>query len=150
VVDLAAIEALPLADAIRRSVWAYPVLEAIHICGFAALVGALLVLELRVFGAHPELPLPVLGQVAIPVALAGFVVAAACGVLMFVSSATELGRNPAFLLKLGLILMAAVNALVFHARDGLRRPDAAAKFQAALSVLLWFGAVFAGRLIAYV
>jgi hypothetical protein len=147
-VDLTTIEALPLADAIRRSVWAYLALEAAHL-GFAALA-ALPVLELRVFGAHPELPLRPLGHLAVAIALAGFVVATVCGVLMFVSAATEFGRNTAFQVKLGLILMAGVNAVVFHARDSLRRHDAVAKSQAALSVLFWFGVIFAGRLIAYV
>jgi len=61
-IDLAAIESLPLADSIRHSVWTYPVLEAVHISGFAAMVGALLVLEFRVSGAQPALPLPPLGR----------------------------------------------------------------------------------------
>jgi hypothetical protein len=35
-------------------------------------------------------------------------------------------------------------------RGSLARPDAVAKLQAALSLLLWLGVIGAGRLIAYV
>lgn len=149
-VDLAAIESLPLADSIRRSVWAYPVLEAIHISGFASMVGALLVLELRVFGAQRTLPLPALGRLVATIAAVAFVIAASCGVLMFISAATEIGRNPAFQAKLGLILIAALNAGWFHARGSLRRHDGVARGQALLSLVLWVGVIFAGRFIAYV
>ncbi len=149
-IDLAAIEALPLAEAIRRSVWAYPVLEAMHISAFAALVGALLVLELRVFGAQPALPLQPLARLAVSVALVGFAVAAVCGVLMFISAATEFGVNRAFQTKLCLILIAGLNAAWFHRRESLRRHDTVAKAQALLSLLLWFSIIGAGRLIAYV
>lgn len=147
---LAAFEALPLADAVRRSVWAYPILEIVHISGFAALVGSLLTLELRVLGAQAELALAPLGRLAVRIALAGFAVAATAGVLMFVASATELGRNPAFLSKMALIAAAGVNALVFHMRGSVRLHDAVARVQATVSLLLWFGVIGCGRLIAYV
>jgi hypothetical protein len=81
--------------------------------------------------------------------VAGFAVAAAAGGLMFVSSATEFGRHPAFLTKLALMGTAAVNALWFHLRCSLQRHDAVARVQAAASLLLWFAVIGAGRLIAY-
>jgi hypothetical protein len=40
--------------------------------------------------------------------------------------------------------------LWFHARGSLARPDALARWQAALSLVLWLGVIGAGRLIAYV
>jgi hypothetical protein len=40
VIDWSIVEAWPLAEAIRRSVWAYPILEAVHIAAFATLVGS--------------------------------------------------------------------------------------------------------------
>ena len=56
---------------------------------------------------------------------------------LFISAATELVANPAFRLKLVLILMAGVNALVFHARDSLRRQYRWARWQAGASLLIW-------------
>lgn len=149
-IDWSVVEAWPLAAAVRRSVWAYPVLETLHIAAFASMVGSLLLLELRVFGAQPTIALGALGRLAVRVALVGFFIALAAGVLMFVSSAAETAANPAFQAKLALILMAGINALVFHARDGLRRHDGVARWQAGISLALWFAVIGAGRMIAYV
>jgi hypothetical protein len=150
VVDWSVVEAWPIAAAVRRSVWAYPVLETVHIASFAAVVGALLLLELRVFGAQPALPLRPLGRLAVHTALAGFVSAALSGALLFASAAVEMAANPAFRLKLVLILMAGGNALVFHARDSLRLHDRIARWQAGLSLLIWIAVIACGRLIAYI
>lgn len=148
--DWAAIEALPIAEAIRRSIWAYPMLEAIHIAAFSSLVGSLLLLELRVFGAQPAIPAVALARLAVRVAGVAFVVALAAGVLMFVSAAAEIAANPAFRVKLVLILIAAVNAWLFHARNSLRRGDGVARLQAGISIALWFAVIVAGRMIAYI
>lgn len=147
---LVAIEAWPLSEAIRRSVWAYPALETVHIAAFATVFGALMLLELRVFGAAKAVPLPPLARLAVPIALAGFAVAASSGVLMFLSSATEIASNTAFRVKLLLILAAGANAWRFHRRGSLVLHDRVAKVQSLLSLLLWFGVITCGRLIAYV
>lgn len=147
---LLAIEAWPLSEAIRRSVWAYPALETIHIAAFATVFGALMLLELRVFGAAPALPLPRLAQFSVPVALAAFAVAATAGMLMLISSATEIATNRAFQIKLGLIALAGVNAWWFHRRGSVARHDGTAKAQSLLSLLLWLGVIACGRLIAYI
>jgi hypothetical protein len=150
VIDWSLIEAWSLAEVVRRSVWAYPVLESVHIAAFAALVGSLLLLELRVFGVQRALPLPAFARLAVRTSLVAFALAAASGGLLFISAATELVANPAFRLKLVLILMAGVNALVFHARDSLRRQDRLACWQAAASLLIWLTVIAAGRMIAYI
>lgn len=147
---LVVLEAWPLAEAIRRSVWAYPALEIVHIVAFATVFGALMLLELRVFGAVSPLPLPPLAALAVPVALTAFMVAAVAGGLMFISSATELASNRAFQMKLGLIVVAGVNAWWFHRRGSLTLHDGLAKAQSLLSLLLWLGVIACGRLIAYI
>jgi hypothetical protein len=149
VIDWSVVEVWPLADTVRRSVWVYPVLESVHIAAFAALVGSLLLLELRVFGVQPALPLTSLSRLAVRTALTGFALAAASGSLLFISAATEIAANPAFRLKLVLILIAGVNALVFHARGSLLRHDGLARWQAGASLLIWLAVIAAGRMIAY-
>lgn len=149
-IDLAAIEAWPLAAAIRRSIWAYPALEVIHIAAFAVVFGSLMLLELRVFGLRRAVPLVPLARLAVPTALAAFVVAAVAGVLMLIANAREIVPNPAFQVKLGLILIAGANALWFHRRGSLERHDTLARAQSLFSLLLWFAIIGAGRLIAYV
>ena len=117
--------------------------------GLAALFGALLVLDLRVLGAARAVPADALARLAVPVALAGFALAATTGLAMLAARATEIATHPAFLLKLGLILMAGINALWFHRRAVVARPDALARAQVVASFLLWLGVIVAGRWIAY-
>lgn len=146
---LSVLEALALAEFIRRSAWAYPVLEIVHLAGLAALFGGLLVLELRVFGLQAAVPLVALGRLVVRIAVAGLLLAAGSGALLFASRATELAAHPAFLVKLVLIALALANAAWFHLRRGLVRHDGMARAQAALSILLWLGVIAAGRLIGY-
>jgi hypothetical protein len=146
---LAALEATVVAEAIRRSVWAYPLLETVHIASIGALIGSVLLLELRVFGLGREIGVVPLARLVLRTALASFACAVASGSLLFVSAATEVAANPAFRAKLVLILIAGLNAVVFHARGGLRGRDTLARLQAAASLLLWLSVLAAGRLIAY-
>lgn len=146
---LSAIEASGLAEAIRRSAWAYPALESVHIASFGALIGSLLVFELRVFGLASSIqPVP-LARLALGTSAVAFMAAATSGSLLFVSGATEFAAHPAFRVKLVLILIAGINAIVFHARSGVRRQDLTARAQAAASIVLWLSVLTCGRLIAY-
>lgn len=146
---LAAIENLALAEAIRRSLWAYPLLEIVHIASFGVLLGSLLLFELRVFGAARAIEPALLARLALRCALIAFAGAAASGALLFISGAGEFAAHPAFRVKLVLITIAGANAAVFHLRDGVRRHDGVARAQAAASLLLWVLVLTAGRLIAY-
>ena len=147
---IAQIEGAALAAAIRASPWAYPALEALHIAALATLFGSLLVLELRVFGAGRDIPLAALARFASRTALAGFLIAAVSGGLMWSSDATALSANPAFLVKLALITLAGINAALFHLHGTLERAGVAARMQAGASLVLWAAVIAAGRLIAYV
>lgn len=138
-----------LAEALGRSPWAYPLLESLHIVGIALLLGNLVLLELRIWGRSPELPVAALARLALPLVLAGFGVVGATGLLMFASRPGELLATPAFVWKLGLVTVAAANAALFHLRDGLRRQDSWARAQTVLSLGLWVGAIMSGRWIAY-
>jgi hypothetical protein len=134
---------------IATSAWAYPALEVVHIAGIALLLGNLVALELRVWGAAAELPVAALARLSLGLALAGFAAVAASGLLMFASQPLELLANRSFVLKLGLISLAGLNAALFHARGGLQRLDAVARIQTLVSLGLWIGAIIAGRWIAY-
>ncbi|WP_374662299.1 hypothetical protein [Inhella sp.] len=136
-------------ESLRTHPWAYPALEVVHLLGIALLLGNLVLVELRLFGFARALPLPELGRAALPLALSGFALAAASGLLMFASQAMELLANRAFTLKMGLLMLAGCNAAAFHARGGLRHGDLLARLQALLSLLLWLAILVAGRWIAY-
>lgn len=130
--------------------WAYPALEVAHIVGIALLLGNLVLLELRVLGAAPALPLAALARAALALVLTGFGLAALTGLLMFASQPMELLANRVFTLKMGLVMLAGCNAAWFHGRGSLQRGDAMAKAQALLSLGLWLAVVTCGRFIAYV
>ncbi len=128
---------------------AYPLLEVVHIIGIALLLGNLVLVEVRVWGHGAGLDARALGRLALTLVLSGFGLIAVSGVLMFSSHPDELVANRAFVLKIGLILLAGCNAAAFHARGGLAKLDTTARVQTLLSLGLWFGAVICGRWIAY-
>ncbi|GAB3474735.1 hypothetical protein [Polaromonas eurypsychrophila] len=137
-------------ESLRSHVWAYPALEVVHIIGIALLLGNLVLLELRVFGLGADLPVKALSRLSLGIALAGFSVVAASGLLMFASQPAELLANRAFTLKMLLLLAAGCNAAWFHGRGSLDKLDGLARAQMAVSTLIWLAVVACGRWIAYV
>jgi hypothetical protein len=135
--------------ALRTHPWAYPALEVVHIFGIALLVGNLVLIELRVWGAGASLDVRALAKLSLSVAITGFGIAAASGLLMFAAQASELLGNRAFVIKMGLIALAGCNAAWFHGRDSLVKLDALAKAQTLLSMFIWLAAMGLGRWIAY-
>jgi hypothetical protein len=136
-------------SALQSHAWAYPALEAVHIVGIALLLGNLVALELRVFGRAAALPVQPMARLSLSIALGGFTLAAASGSLMFATQPGELLANRAFVIKMGLLLVAGCNAGWFHARGSLRKLDALARVQMLLSTVIWLAVVFCGRWIAY-
>lgn len=134
---------------LQASVWAYPVLEVLHLLGVAMLLGNLVLLELRAFGWGAVLPVAPLARLSLMVAMAGFGLAAVSGLLMFSTQASELLANRAFTLKMLLLSLAACNAGWFHGRGSLQRLDTLARAQLLVSTLLWLGVLTCGRWIAY-
>jgi len=135
--------------ALRGSAWAYPTLEVVHLVGVALLLGNLLLLELRLLGLAPALPLRALGRLALSLVLVGFGLAAASGLLMFATQPTELLANRMFTVKVALMMLAACNAGWFHARRSLERQDVVARASLLLSTALWLLVITCGRWIGY-
>ena len=129
--------------------WAYPVLEIVHIVGIALLLGNLVLFELRAFGLGAALPADGVARLALPLALGGFALAAASGLAMFASQPGDLIANRWFVVKMGLVMLAGLNAAMFHARGGVMKLDATAKAQTLLSLGLWVAVITCGRWIAY-
>jgi hypothetical protein len=152
----AALERTALATAVREGTWLYPAIETLHVLALATLFGGIALLDARLLGAAPSLPLDALARHVLRPVRAAFAVLVATGALMFSADAAALVENPAFRLKMVLVPLAVANALVFEA-GGLRRlradprapvPRAARAFAAA-SLALWAAVIVCGRLIAY-
>lgn len=144
---------------IRQSLWLFPAIETIHLLGMAALVATITVLDLRLMGvAARQQPVSNMAARLIQWAWLAFAVQVVTGVLLFSSEAVKIYGNPAFRLKMLLLLLAGGQALVFQTLVSSRLPawDArpslpfAAKIIGVSSMLLWLGVVTAGRFIGFV
>lgn len=135
---------------LRVSPYAYPTLETIHIVGLALVFGTLWIVDLAILGQLRGLDLRLLARRVLPWTLVGFLIAAASGLSMFTSNVGDFIANPAFVLKMGLVCMAASNAAWLHARGPIDAGSRLTRWQAGVSVLLWLAVIACGRWIAYV
>lgn len=146
-----------LGVAMRDGLWLYPLVEVVHIIGFAVLIGAVTLFDLRVLGLSKGIPVAALAGHLLTWAVASLVLIVPAGLLMFASAPGAFANNPVFILKLCLIAAAGCNAALFHL--GIYRSvnqwntetvaPGLARFQALLSIGLWFCVVLCGRLLAY-
>ena len=148
------LESLPLAARIGESWW-FPLLESIHVVGFALLFGAILMVDLRWLGvAGKRYDASVIDKELTPWAWAAFVVSLITGLGLFMTRATHYAANPAFQAKFALLVLAGVNVLVFQFMGRRGAPTAdrssmAARVAGALSLLLWISALLAGRWVGH-
>ena len=118
----------------------------------ALLVGTSTVIDLRLLGVARELPLGPLKRLY-PIIWTGFWLQAVSGLVLLVAYPTKSLTSPAFYIKLGLIAAAMMVMVRVERRlpsgDG-EAPGFTRGSQLALwSLVLWFGAIAAGRLITY-
>ena len=156
---LAWLETSMLGHAMRNSgVWTYGVVNLFHILGVATLFGAVLVLDLRLLGLWRTVPLPSIAGPTVPVATAGFVIAALTGVGLLATKATEYAGNPFLLIKFPAIAVALLNVAVVTSRPAwkqMARPDPTPADRrvlaigGAVSLAAWLTAIGAGRMIGY-
>ena len=153
---LASLENTAFASWLRESgsIWAYPAVLTLHTLGLGVLVGASAVIDLRLLGAAPHIPIEPLRRL-FPIMWAGFWVNAISGVLLFVTDATTKGTTTVFLSKLGIIVLAVVvlttiKRLVFGNNPLASNPPMSVKALAAASLALWLAAIITGRYMAYV
>jgi hypothetical protein len=138
--------------------WTYPVVNLIHVLGVATLFGAVLILDLRLLGVWRRAPLAPITTVAAPVAMAGFMLAAASGACLLAANALEYEDNPVLLVKFSAIGLGFVNAIVLRrttawqartTRELSRSEARRLKLMGGVSLVSWLTAVGAGRMIGY-
>lgn len=145
------LETVWLGGVLRTQGWVWPVLEMAHLVGLALLFGALLIVDLRVLGFAPALPLDAALRLT-AFAVAGFCANVVTGSLLVLGDPAHFLHNDAFWFKLGLIGLAGGNAVFFnlHRRWRPLPPGMVARMSAGLSLLAWAGVTAAARFIAYV
>jgi hypothetical protein len=158
---MGAIEASPLGVAMRQWLWLYPGVEIVHITGIGLLFGSIAVLDLRLLGFSRTLSVRQLARHVLPWTAASFVLIVPSGLMMFTAHASDFIQSGVFVLKMGLILAAGLNAALFHTitfrtadvwdSEEMRRlpPPPSARLAGALSLSLWIAVIACGRLLAY-
>ena len=142
---------------IRESecICAYDTFLAAHAIGMALVVGVSAGLALRILGLAKGLPLAAL-ESYFPVVYGGFWVNAGSGALLLVAYPTRAVTNPVFWLKLTGVTLAVlslrrVRRLTFGpgSNGGVGEASPSAKLTAMALLFSWWGAIVAGRLLAY-
>jgi len=139
--------------------WTYAIVNLAHVLGISTLFGAILVLDLRLIGVgRRRVPLSAVSSAVVPVATAGFLLAATTGLGLLATKAAEYVGNPFLLIKfpaiaLGLINVAAVRRTAAwrgqFTRDLTPDEQRYLRIAGGMSLICWLTAITAGRMIAY-
>jgi hypothetical protein len=143
---------------VNHYAWIWPAAQTLHFIGLALLLGNVGLLDLRLLGVAKELPVEPINRL-IPFGVAGFLLNAFTGTLFVFGEPKQYLPNPAFQLKILFIALAGLNVLVFSfsetrlvvaglgpGKDAPRK----AKIIAAMSLFLWVGVVYWGRMLPYI
>jgi len=156
---LAWLEGSTLGHAMRESgVWTYGIVNLVHILGVSSLFGAVLVLDLRLLGVRRNIALPAVTQTTVPVAATGFIIAAASGICLLATKATEYVGNPFLYIKFPAILLGILNVGILNQLSGWKmrktrelssREQRQLAIAGGVSLVSWLTAITAGRMIGY-
>jgi len=135
------------------SLLAFPGILALHAIGMAFAAGLAAVLDLRILGVAPGVPLAAFRRF-MPVLWTGFWLNAASGVLLLVGYPTKALTNPVFYLKLlligvAMVLLVRIARLIEHGDMAAPAVARTLRRLAIASLVCWSGAITAGRLLAY-
>lgn len=134
--------------------WVFPTFETIHFFGLCMLYGALLVVDLRLMGMLREIPLQ-RAMMFTRLAIAGFVLNILSGIGFFAADPLMYWPNPAFRLKMALVVLAGINVIWFEAwlrpklmsLPGDADTNRRTKVAGGLSLGLWTVILILGRLL---
>ena len=155
---LESLEASGLATKIRDSLWLFPLIESTHVFGLALVFGTIAIIDLRLLGiASTQRSFKRMASDILKWTWAALALTALTGTLMFITNARVYYHNFFFRTKMLMLVLAGINVLVFeltagrtiHRWDKAPSAPAAGKAVAALSLAIWIGIIFMGRLIGF-
>jgi len=143
-----------LGEAIRASRWLFPVIESFHLLGLAVIGGAVLMVNLRLFGfGARSQPAAQLWRDTRPWLLGSWIVMMISGLLLFTSEATKLYYHEAFWVKMSSLLLASLFTSTVLRQvalaDARRVSPFWSKTVALISTVLWAGVGVGGRWIGF-
>ncbi len=152
------LEATKLAEWVTQSEWGFRIMAGTHLMGLGLSVGTIVWMDLRLLGKTMRTcPVSEVYRRLAPWMLFGFAVMMISGVVLFVSYASAAYGNTFFAVKLGAILIAGVNAGIYHFLterqiaqwDTAPRPPLVARMTGLISIGAWTVVVLAGRAMSY-
>ena len=143
---------LAFSNPLNESPLAFPVLECIHIIGFALSIGTIAVVDFRLLdiGMRRQTPAELLKDTS-AWTLVGIVIMLLSGLMLFSSDPDMYYLNWAFLIKMACLLLAIIFNYTIHrtvARSETPTPHS--KLVASVSLVLWGSVVFGGIFIAFI
>ena len=150
------LEKTQLSVAINESLWAFAVVEAIHLLALAVIGGAVLVVDLRLLGlAFQEQRVGDVARVAQPWFVWSLAAMLLTGFVLFLSlAASKYYVHDYFWVKMYFLAGAMLFSFLIRQRvimgDDARANSAVAKLVALVSLILWSGVGFAGKAIGYI
>ena len=152
------LENTPGSIGIRESILFYPLVETSHVLTLCLFLGMIALWDLRLVGlAFRTVPVSEVGERLLPWGLAGFVLMAISGGLLFYSGPVRASGNIFFQVKMVMLVSACANAFVFHRTiyrrvaewDSDTKTPTGARVAGVVSLVLWSGVVVCGRMQAY-
>ena len=148
----------PGSVALHESRYMFLIVLTVHVLTLTVFVGTAVMIDLRFLGVTmPRVPVSEVVARLLPWTVGGFVVMVASGALLFYAAPLLRYENLFFRFKMGAIVLAVVNAWVFHAtvyrrvadwdRDPI--PPRQVRLAGGLSLFLWAAIITAGRMMAY-
>ena len=130
------------------SIWAYPTIFFLHTIGLIFTAGASIIINTRLMGGLPELPVAPLARYLRPIWI-GFWVTTISGVIMVASDVQSKLGNRLFPLKMIFVALAVVITVLLRRRIEQSSLSGSTRALAAASLVCWLGAIAAGRFMAY-
>lgn len=155
---LNALQASAVSEWIRTSLYAQPLISAVHIFGATLVFGTISIVDLRLLGIpSTRRSFTMVARELLLWTWIAFALALVTGLLMFASNATVYVNNTQFQLKMLFLLLAGVNMAVFelvtvrssHMWDIDTPVPWKGKLAGVLSLTFWITAIFLGRWIGY-
>jgi len=152
------LEYLPIAGEIGATAW-FPFMESLHVLSITFMLGSILMVDLRVLGvAALDYPAGQVVKEMVPWSALAFLVACITGLAMFITRASAHMANPAFQIKMVLLILAGLNIAYFHFRAmplihatyNTHDVSLRAKTAAGVSLFFWCSIMLAGRWVGHV
>ncbi len=137
--------------------WLWPICESLHFAGLALLIGVAGMFDLRLMGVMKKVPIAIVAEF-MPWAVVGFGINLVTGLIFVISEPAQYFSNPTWWVKVAFLVLSGTNALVYQVafapRAALLPADvdtpASFKIIGALSLLSWFGVLWAGRMLPFI